>query len=151
MFQSAWYLPNRNRGCQAVSLRKVQRWHPNGHVSRLQGWFYLHLNKKLSRSDESSTKSVQVGLDHPLCSSALLLPSHPHLAAADLLILLLPVQLQIPGLCPPHSARTRCFGLWRAGWRTPPFSCCALGVLRFLGRRSSSLGPVLAPGFSGKE
>lgn len=83
---------------------------------------------------------VQVGMDHPLCTSALLLPSHPHLAAAaNLFILLLTAQLQIPGLCHLPSAHTPCFGLWRAGWRTPPFSCscCALGVLRFLGRRSS--------------
>lgn len=54
MFQSAQYLLNRSRGCQAMSLRKVQRCHPNGCVSRLQGWFYFHVNKKLSRSDESS-------------------------------------------------------------------------------------------------
>lgn len=51
-------------------------------------------------------RSVQVGLDHPLCTYALLLPSHLHFAAAaNLLFLLLQVQFQIPGLCPllsPH-------------------------------------------------
>lgn len=67
MFQSARYLLNRNRGCQAMSLRKVQRWHPNVRISRLQGWFYLHLNKKLSRSDESSTICASWAGLSPLC------------------------------------------------------------------------------------
>lgn len=35
-------------------------------------------------------RSVQVGLDHPLCTYALLLPSHLHFAAAANLLFLLP-------------------------------------------------------------
>lgn len=72
MFQSTGYLPNRKRGCQAMSLRKVQRWHPNGCISRLQGWFYLHLNKKFSRSDESCMICASWAGPSPLhlCSAA---------------------------------------------------------------------------------
>lgn len=71
MLQSTLLLPNRNRGNQAMPLSNVQRWHPDNLVCKLQGWFYLHLNKKLPRSKvragETSERSSQVRAKTALC------------------------------------------------------------------------------------
>lgn len=80
MFQSERYLPNRNRVYQATPLRKVQRWYQNSHVTRLQGWCYLHLNKNQSRTDVRACEGREHSeLCRPepgqlLCSSTLCCP-----------------------------------------------------------------------------